>query len=90
MKEQNTFAGLDQIRKNMMDMHKQLTDATKAFTGDGYQEKLREMIYEQNKEEERTGLVKKMKARIILTKTGEVVFRFEKKEDARKFFETIK
>lgn len=90
MKDQNSFPGMEQIRMNMMNMHKQLEDVAKAFTGEAYQDKLREMMYDHNKEEERTGLVKKMKSRIILTKTGEVVFKFENKEDAKKFFDTIK
>lgn len=78
------------LRDSLLKQHENLTKMAASFTSPDFTDKLRNILYEENKEEEKNGNVKKMKARIILTKQGEVVFKFDDAKNGRVFFDTIK
>lgn len=83
----NQFAG---IKKDLENRLNDLNKTMSQLVGGDIENKLKDIMYNANAEQEKKVNIKKMPARIILTKTGEVVIIFDDKNNSNVFFESIK
>lgn len=83
----NQFAG---IKKDLENRLNDLNKTMSQLVGGDIENKLKDIMYNANAEQEKKVNIKKMPARMILTKTGEVVIIFDDKNNSNVFFESIK
>lgn len=86
----NGFEGLGELKEKLINQQKEMGKMFEQFTGGDFQDKLKEIMYMANKESEKRIKIKKKPAQMILTKSGEVVFKFDDMKEGKIFFDSIK
>lgn len=86
------YTGLNKVKEDLLKQQKAMLKQLDSLTNSGFQEKLIEMMNIANNESgiKKRVKIKKMAGEMILAKSGDIVIRFDKKEDAKTFFDSIK
>ena len=81
--------GLAKIRTDLMNQQTQMMKTLESITKGDFKEKLREIMYNENKESEKKITIKEKPANMILTKSGELIFTFDDSQHAKEIFDLI-
>jgi hypothetical protein len=86
----NFADNMTKIRDGLMKQQSELMKTLTAVSKGDFTDKLRDVMYNENKAGEKRVRLKKKDATAILTKTNEIVFIFDNKDDGKEIFESLK